>query len=117
MKEFAALKGRTIAPTPVPVENRGGDGTRDSHWRETVFQQELMTGWVGDKPNPMSRLTVASLSDIGYKVDISKADRYSLPDVAAMAEAGTLRVHTESPENREMRPSKPVVLPNESLLR
>ena len=117
MKEFGLLKGRAVAPTPVPVENRGGEGTRDSHWRESVFQQELMTGEVWEKPNPMSRLTIASLQDLGYKVDIKKAERYRLPDVAAMAEAGTLRIHTELPKHREMRSREPIVLPDTSLVR
>lgn len=35
MEEFAALKGDGVAE-PVPVENSGGQGTRDSHWRDTV---------------------------------------------------------------------------------
>jgi glutamine synthetase len=26
----------------VPVENSGGPGTRDGHWRESVFSNELM---------------------------------------------------------------------------
>lgn len=63
MKEYGKLKGGGAGPTPVPVENRGGGGTRDSHWRETVFQKELTTGFVDVKPNPLSRLTVASLQD------------------------------------------------------
>ena len=31
----------------VPVENTGGAGTRGGHWRESIFQTELMTGWAG----------------------------------------------------------------------
>jgi hypothetical protein len=30
-----------------------------------VFRNELMTGFVASPPNPMSRLTVASLKDLG----------------------------------------------------
>ena len=43
MKEFGLLKGPTVKPTPVPVETPGGPGTADSHWRETVFRNEMMT--------------------------------------------------------------------------
>ena len=101
-----------MGPTPVPVENRGGGGTRDSHWRETVFQQELMTGWVGEKPNPMSRLTIASLKDIGYVVDLTKAETYKLPDLAMLAEAGTLTTHIAPLDHGVMLPSIPIVLPD-----
>ncbi|HEY0970366.1 MAG TPA: leishmanolysin-related zinc metalloendopeptidase [Gemmatimonadales bacterium] len=63
----------------VPVENRGGKGTRLGHWRESVFRTELMTGWLGSGGNPMSRMTVASLRDLGYAVNMSAADPYVLP--------------------------------------
>jgi hypothetical protein len=63
----------------VPVENTGGPGTRDGHWRESVFDNELMTGFLNDGFNPLSRLTIASLADLGYDVDLSAADDYSLP--------------------------------------
>src|SRR5262245_61050828 len=36
MREFGVLKG--TGPVEVPVENGGGAGTRDSHWRESVFK-------------------------------------------------------------------------------
>jgi hypothetical protein len=71
----------------VPVENTGGGGTRDSHWRESILTTELMTGWVGPGTNlPMSRITVASLADLGYTVDMSKANSFS-PSASARAAA------------------------------
>jgi len=69
-----------VHETGVPVENTGGSGTRDAHWRESVLSSELMTGWAGPGTAlPLSRITVASLADIGYQVDMSKADAYSRP--------------------------------------
>jgi len=65
--------------TGVPVENSGGSGTRDSHWRETTFGNELMTGYLNNGVNPVSRVTIASLADMGYQVNISRADSYSPP--------------------------------------
>ncbi len=44
MREFATLIGLDI-PTPIPVENWGRPGTREGHWRESVFANELMTGF------------------------------------------------------------------------
>ncbi len=63
----------------VPVEALGGPGTADSHWRESVFDNELMTGFIDAGSNPLSRLTIASLADLGYLVDVGAADAYSLP--------------------------------------
>jgi hypothetical protein len=63
----------------VPVENTGGTGTADGHWRETVFRSELMTGWISvGSAAPMSRTTISSLGDIGYSVDVSQADPFDL---------------------------------------
>jgi hypothetical protein len=63
----------------VPVENTGGDGTRDSHWRESVFGAELMTGFINPGANPLSRVTAASLIDLGYSVNLAAADGYTPP--------------------------------------
>ncbi|OYW18338.1 MAG: hypothetical protein B7Z55_10795, partial [Planctomycetales bacterium 12-60-4] len=75
--EYNALTGgHAIA---VPVENAGGSGTRDAHWRESIFGSELMTGYVGPGVNlPLSRMTIASLADLGYQVDMSAADPYQV---------------------------------------
>ncbi len=63
----------------VPLENTGGTGTRGSHWRETTFRTELMTGWINAGVNPLSRITIASLRDLGYQIHMGAADPYSLP--------------------------------------
>lgn len=63
----------------VPVENLGGAGTVGSHWRESVFGAELMTGWIDGGTNPLSRLSIASMADLGLHVDLDQADAYSLP--------------------------------------
>jgi hypothetical protein len=64
----------------VPVENSGGGGTRDAHWRETIFDSELMTGFLNPGVlNAISRVTVASLADMGYTVNLTMADPYTPP--------------------------------------
>ena len=75
--EYAALTGR--AEEPVPVENRGGPGTRDGHWRDAVFGNEMMTGFISSRGNPISRMTVAALGDMGYGVHLGGAEPYELP--------------------------------------
>jgi len=40
-----------------------------------------MTGFLNRGPNPLSRLTIATLQDIGYTVDYSTADEYGVDDL------------------------------------
>jgi hypothetical protein len=62
----------------VPVENTGGSGTADSHWRESILGSELMTGWVGPGTNlPLSTITIGSLADLGYTVNFAAADTFT----------------------------------------
>jgi hypothetical protein len=108
-REYSALRGGETAS--VPVENTGGPGTADGHWRESVFRNELMTGFVSTAGNPLSRLTVASLADLGYQVDLDAADPYELPDLLAVAESGELVPHTAPVDDGVMLPFIPVELP------
>jgi hypothetical protein len=72
--EYQALGG----VGEVPVEDQGGEGTRDAHWRKNVFGPELMTGFLEPGGMPMSRVTVASLADLGYPVNLVAADDFAL---------------------------------------
>ncbi len=76
---FNSLGGATYTGGgKVPVENsQGGAGTRNSHWREGVLDQELMTGFYdGGRVNPLSLITVQSLGDLGYAVNTTEADPF-----------------------------------------
>jgi len=73
---YAALGGGSAL---VYVENSGGEGTKNGHWRESTYRTELMTGWISTGLNPLSTITVASLRDLGYAVNTGGADAYSLP--------------------------------------
>ena len=112
-KEYGVLKG--TGPRVVPVENTGGPGTQDSHWRESVFKNELMSGFIAAPNNPLSKLTVASLKDLGYVVDLTKAEPYSLPNLMALAESGASLVRDEEQRARALPILAPKVLPDESL--
>ena len=70
----------------VPVEGRPSQaGTRDAHWRESVFGDELMTGFISRGENPMSSVTIGSLGDMFYAIDLSEADPFSLETGGAAA--------------------------------
>ncbi len=75
---FNAAGGNTYIGGKVPVENQDTVGTADSHWRETVLGNELMTGFVAQAGNPLSAITVRSLADMGYVVSVDRADPYIL---------------------------------------
>lgn len=53
----------------------------DAHWSETVFGIENMTPQIDQPNSPLSGLSIASLVDLGYTVDISCAEAYTAPSV------------------------------------
>lgn len=75
---FAIIGGGGFAGNVVPVENSGSVGTRDAHWRRSVFGNELMQGFAQPGGMPLSRVTAASLQDLGYVVSMAGIDSYSL---------------------------------------
>ncbi|RMG34373.1 MAG: hypothetical protein D6725_14425 [Planctomycetota bacterium] len=65
-----------VSESGVPVSNDL------MHWRESVFVNELMTPvpeGAGVK-EPISRVTIASMADLGYIVDLNAADLYVAPN-------------------------------------
>ncbi|HYU84940.1 MAG TPA: leishmanolysin-related zinc metalloendopeptidase [Kribbellaceae bacterium] len=114
MAEYRTLRGGGRRRR-VPVENTGGSGTADSHWREVVFRNELMSGFIAAQGNPLSRLTVASLGDLGYQVDVDAGEPYELPDLLVLAEEGSLVAHTAPIDVGMMLPVIPMVLPPDSI--
>lgn len=98
IRAFDAAGGAGYAGGKVPVENTGGSGQADSHWRQSVFGGELMIGSFSASTStqlPMSAITVQSMADLGYAINASAADGYALPSssaptVSVPARAGTL---------------------------
>jgi hypothetical protein len=110
--EYGKLRG--TGSTPVPVENTGGQGTADSHWRETIFRNELMSGFIAGPRNPISKVTVASLQDLGYVVNLEAAENFELPNLLALAEEGVLATpHTAPIDAGVMLPIIPMVMPDD----
>ena len=106
--EFATLGGSG----DVPVENTGGPGTAEGHWRETTFGTELMSGFIGAAGNPLSRMTAAGLGDLGYDVDPAAAEEYTLPTPPA---AGRPTSVVRPGHRCVVTPPVAVVLPDSAL--
>ena len=72
---FNEAGGRDYTGAKVPVQKMDG-----SHWRGSLFHGELMLPWGG---GALSAITVQSFADLGYGVDVSQADPYTLPGASA----------------------------------
>ena len=98
IQAFDNAGGQNYRGAKVPVENELYKGP-DGHWREQVLDHELMTGLTErGRPESLSAITIQSLADLGYQVDISRADAYSLPDPTQVS-AKTAEGHGLSFEN------------------
>ena len=77
----------------IPLENSGGPGSADEHWRWSVFGNELMTAVLPAPGTPklLSSMTVGSLADLGYQTNGNVADTYTIPSAVA-ASSMNLRV-------------------------
>lgn len=114
MREYRVLRGGGRRRR-VPVENTGGPGTRLGHWRERVFRNELMSGYIAQPGNPLSRVTAASLDDLGYRADLDAAEPYVLPNLLELAEAGKLVDHEAPTDDGVVLPVIPQTLPTDSV--
>jgi len=86
LREYRSRFGNT--DTSVPLETVGGAGTVGAHWRESVFRNELMTGYVeaAGVAMPLSTITVAAMQDMGYEVNYQAADPF-VPAVRSASSA------------------------------
>lgn len=100
-----------VGSAGVPIENTGGAGTRDGHWREFNFETELMTGFLdAGVANPLSIVTIGSLQDLGYTVSYTPADSYSLFTAATLRASPARKIHLVN----DIRDFVPRVLPPEA---
>jgi len=77
---FDNAGGSSHAGAKVPLQKMDG-----SHWRSSVFPGELMGPGGG---SALSAVTVQSLADLGYGVDVTQADAYTVsPATTSLARA------------------------------
>jgi hypothetical protein len=98
---FDRVGGLGYVGNAVPVENTGGAGTRDGHWRETVFDRELMTGFLDSGTNnPLSIVSVGSLWDMNYLVNYADADAFILPSPPGALRAPSAQIEMKDDVHR-----------------
>ena len=83
---FDAVGGTSYSGKKVPIENLYGPGTINVHWRYSVMKTELMSGFIGSTAKPLSLVSVRSLQDLGYAVNVAAADSYSLAGGGLLSE-------------------------------
>ena len=83
--------GASVCGAAVPIEDclnltgSCGAGTINSHWKESTFRTELMTGFLSATGNPFSKMTIQSLADMGYTVNLNAQDPYTVPPSLLMS--------------------------------
>jgi hypothetical protein len=90
----------------VPVENVGGAGSVNTHWRELVFGNELMTSQANLGESPISMITIGSLADLGYTINPNAADFYKPSTLNVLANP----IYTTSGTWENSGNAKPVIL-------
>jgi hypothetical protein len=80
--------GPVTCGSTVPVENVGGAGTVGVHWRESVFDKELMTGFADAGGMPLSLITIGGLADLNYVVNTAAFDAFTVPGGSLRRESG-----------------------------
>ena len=91
---FDDASGRDYTGAKVPVEMDG------VHWRYSVLEGEIMApSAIG---GALSAITVQSLADLGYGVDVTQADAYTLPDATAGKVVAKIAVAIPSPSGQDV---------------
>lgn len=88
-----------IFPQGNNFNNENGAGSVDGHWNLEDFDNELMVFSINPANGvfPLSVITIRSLEDLGYTVDISFADNFDLPTLAS--KAAKKSINTEKSHN------------------
>ena len=90
---FNAAGGEGYAGAKAPLENGAMPGISDVHWRESVFGDELMTPYLTGDSQPLSRITLEALYEVGYELDVTMADPFTLAGARSAWPRGAKRYY------------------------
>ena len=104
VEAFDAAGGSAYDGPKIPMDSRG------VHWRRSVFGEEIMSS----NADVISAVTLQALADLGYVVDLTKADEYRLPGTGGAAgDAASDRVEADAFELADAILRLPVVVVDE----
>lgn len=104
--QFQAMFG-VPASFKAPLESEGGQGTANTHWSESFFDDEVLTGYINNDGDPLSLMSVAQFADLGYQsVNLNEADFYD--SLIALNAYPTLGSLTDAAD--PVAPGAPVLL-------
>ena len=115
--EFRKISNCSARVVPTETDFNRNGGTFCSHWDEECMGSELMTGFLennNQSGHPLSRISIAGLDDLGYTVDYSTADTYTVDDLDETCQCTTKpstrqrqRLHAlEPPYRKRLRSAK-----------
>lgn len=77
LEQYSLLKGSD--QVSIPLHTEGGEGSAGSHWEDSLFPSEIMAASQSPgEANLFSAMSAAAMADLGYIVNLSAADAYSL---------------------------------------
>lgn len=90
---FDAAGGEGYSGAKAPLESGAMPGISDVHWRESVFGDEVMTPYVTGDSQPLSRITLEALYEVGYELDVMMADPFTLAVARSAGPRGPKRYY------------------------
>lgn len=96
------------AATGVPIEQDFGAGTAYAHWTESIFGDEILTGFLGAL-NPISVITVGAYDDMGYTVNYNAADPYTPPTTTTTTTTTATTASVASAISAPITPPVPLI--------
>ena len=114
---YSALAGTSGL---LPIEADGEPGPAYVHWDEGWLDREIMTGWAENgvgRDEPISRITLGSLADLGWSVDYAQAEAFSLPTCAPDCSAASVSGPAAAPSAGGGVETAPPWTPVETTLR
>lgn len=95
--------GASECAVSVPAHSDDGPGSRYTHWRESIFGNELMTPFLGGGGSPLSATSIRSLADLGYQVSTLRAEAFTIVGGALVAEGADDAPRIAMPEPQRPR--------------
>lgn len=106
--EFRKISNCSTVKVPTETDFARNGGTFCTHWDEECMGSELMTGFLennNQSTHPLSRISIAGLDDLGYTVDYTTADTFTVDHLNENCQCTTTKPSTRQRQLQERKPS------------